>query len=154
MEVFFAQIAQAVAPIESFTATSIMGWGGFVFGLGAFGILIWDRVTGRTRSIVGLENKIDKLTEKFDDFEVTQGVMDKHLKTLSDSVRDLTFEWKGVEGANGARAVIRQHGAQLRSLEDWRNREDFIAERERELGRGQRRRARDRLDDAGEGAET
>jgi hypothetical protein len=105
--------SEVVAPIESLTATSIMGWGGFVFGLIACAILVWEKITGRTKSIVGVENKLDHLCGQIEDMEGKLEVVDG----LADSVRELTQEWRGVSGDNGYRSMIKDDHRRIDAIE-------------------------------------
>lgn len=130
----------AVAPITSVTPTSIFGWGGFVFGLGAFVILLWDRITGRTRNIATVESKIDGLCDQIDDLEGRLSIVDG----LSESVRELTQEWRGVEGDNGYRSIIRKNSERIEAIERRNYKIDAVREEELRRGGGQQRRHMDR----------
>ncbi len=147
MSVFNFIFAQAVVPLESGTATSLMGWAAFVFGLGTFGILVWDRVIGKGKSLAGVSGKIDRLGEQMEDVENTQKVMDGHLETLSNDVRTLTQEWKGFDGTNGARNVLREHTKQIALILERNTKLDAVREIERERAGGQHRRLMDRVMD-------
>lgn len=130
----------AVAPIESVTANSIMGWGAFLFGLVACTTLLWDRITNRGKGLANLTGKIDTLCSKMDDFEHTQGIMDTRIDTLSADVRDLVFELKGTDGTNGMRSTVRRHTEQLADIERRNLVIDEIEKREREQYHGPERR--------------
>jgi hypothetical protein len=104
---------QVVAPIQSVTPESLFGWGGFVFGLGAFVILIWDRITGRTKNIVNVENKIDGLCDQVADMEGELKVVDG----LATTVRELVFEWRGIDGENGYKSIIRENSRRIFEIE-------------------------------------
>lgn len=113
---------------ETITPSSWFGWGGFVFGLIATAILLWDRITGRGKSIANLDNKIDTLCRQTDEMEGRLTVVDG----LTRSVQELVFEWRGIDGNNGYKSIIRDHEKRLDAIED-RNREiDAIAKHERE----------------------
>lgn len=151
--------AQVVAPIESGTATNVMGWGGFVFGLVACGILLWDRVAGKGRSLAGIENSIRGISEDCGELKSAQRIMDGLLLSLTGDVRELKFEIKGVDGQNGMKALLRQHSSEIESIHVRNRKADILAAiYERELknyGGPERReavrRARDLIDDAPEG---
>lgn len=143
MFVLLALFAQVVAPIESGTATSIMGWGGFVLGLGAFGILLWDRITGRGRSLAAIDGKIDRLSEQVGELGGTQKIMDGHLASLSTAVGQLTYEVKGVDGLNGLKGKVRDLGEDVQSIQVRNAKMDVLAgmyERERRGYEGPERR--------------
>lgn len=85
-------------------------WGamaGLIFGGGSFVILLWDRLVGKGRSVQKLEGKIDDLCDDFSDFKETAKVMDAHLDSLSTNVQALTHEWRGVDGKNGWKSIVR-----------------------------------------------
>lgn len=151
--------AQVVAPIESGTATSIMGWGGFVLGLGAFAILLWDRVKGKGRSLAGIENSIKGISEDCSELKSAQKIMDGLLLSLTGDVRELKFEIKGVDGQNGMKALLREHSSEIEAIHVRNRKADILAaiyERELKNYQGPERResirrARDLIDDKPEG---
>lgn len=143
---------ETVAPIESVTASSLMGWAAFVFGLGTFAILVWDRVVGKGKSLATIDGKIDNLCEKVEEVQQTQTIMDGHLDTLSREVQSLTSEWRGFDGNNGARSVIRKHTEQIAQIVKRNERLDAIREEDIRRSGGQSRRAMDREMDEGEGS--
>ena len=128
-----------VAPVTSLTASSIMGWGGFIFGLIACVILIWDRVVERGRTNANLEGKIDGLCERVEDFGVTQGIMDEKLESLSQDVRDLRLAWRGENGKNGAKNQLKDHDQRLDAIERRHHVQDEIAKHESQYPGPERR---------------
>lgn len=130
----------AVAPIQSITATSVMGWGGFCFSLIACGVLVWDRVVGKGRAVATLDNKIDGLCAQLEDMEGKLTVVDG----LAQSVRDLVFEWRGLDGRNGYKSIIRENQKRLAAIERRNDRLDAIREEDERRSGGQRRRLIDR----------
>lgn len=123
---------EVLAPIASVTPTSLFGWAAFVCGTGAFTILLWDRITNRGKSLSTLQNSINNLCEKIDGLETTQSVMDTHLSSLSDAVRGLTYEWRGVDGSNGAKNTLKDHEKRLGLIEKRHGGIDAVAEHERQ----------------------
>lgn len=131
---------EIVAPIESVTATSIMGWGGFFFGFVACAILIWDRVIGKGKSLQSIDGKIDHLCEQIEDMESRLEVVDG----LSESVRELTQEWRGVSGDNGYRSIIRRHDQEILGIQRRNDRIDAVRDEDLRRSHGQQRRTMDR----------
>jgi hypothetical protein len=129
-----------VVPITSVTATSIMGWGGFVFGFIACAILVWKEVIGKGRSLATIDGKIEHLCKQVDDMEGRLGVVDG----LADSVRELTQEWRGVTGDNGYRSIIRENSRRIGAIERRNDKIDAVREEELRRGGGQQRRHMDR----------
>lgn len=132
--------AQAVAPIQSVTPESWFGWGGFIFGLIACGILVWEKITGRTKSITNVENKLDQLCSQVDDLEGKLEVVDG----LADSVRELTQEWRGVSGDNGYKSIIKRHDLELLAIQRRNDRLDAVREEDERRSGGLHRRKIDR----------
>lgn len=128
-------------------------WGAYaalVFSSITCGLLVYDRITGKGKSIQTIDDKIERLCEQVQDFEETQKVMDGHLSSLSKNVGSLTQEWQGVDGKNGWKSVIRQMQRELTEVVRWKERKDAIAEYEKEQLRRTGRspeRVRDRLED-------
>lgn len=81
------------------------------------------------------------------DLKTTQGIMDQHLDSLSQNLRDLVREWRGADGSNGGKSQLRDHEIRLRLIEDRHVGEDAVTRIEREQGQGERRRLRDKLID-------
>jgi hypothetical protein len=88
-------------------APSWGAWAGLVFGGGSFLILIFDRIVGRGKSLQGLDNKISDLCDRMEDVEETLKIMDSHQESLSTNVQALTHEWRGVDGKNGWKSIVR-----------------------------------------------
>lgn len=131
------QVRDIVPSIETGTATSVMGWGGFVFGLIACLILVWDRVIGKGRAI----EKMDKLIEKIEDVEARLEVVDG----LAASVRELIQEWRGAPGSdNGYRRDIRENTRAIAEIVRRNDRLDAIREEDERRSGGQHRRLMDR----------
>jgi hypothetical protein len=129
-----------VAPITSITATSLMGWGAFIISLLTFGIVTWDRVVNRGKSLQAIDGKIDHLCEQIDDMEGNLEVVDG----LAESVRELTQEWRGVAGDNGYRSIIRENSQRLTAIEKRNDKIDAVREEEMRRGGGHQRRHMDR----------
>lgn len=141
-------VPETVAPVTSVTPTSLFGWGGFVFGLVACGTLLYDRVFGKGKTAKSLDDKIERLCEAVERIETAQGNLDTDVREVSQAVRDFLIEWKGLEGTNGWRSVIRQNSKDIKKILDRNLRIDAVRQRDREEGGGQRRRAMDQvLDD-------
>lgn len=116
--------AQAIAPIQSVTPDSLFGWGGFVFGLIACGILVWDKISGRAKNIASIDRKIDGLCDKVEDLEGGLEVVDG----LTRSVNELIFEWRGVDGSNGYKSIVKDIRERLRLIEKRNDKLDAIRE--------------------------
>jgi hypothetical protein len=67
-------------------------------------------------------------------------VMDEHLNSLSEAVRDLRIAWKGEDGNNGAKSKLRDHEQRLVEIERRNYFIDETARREREKYQGPERR--------------
>ena len=140
---------QAVVAGKQVAPQTWGAWAGLIFGGGSFLILIFDRIVGRGKSLQGLDSKIERLCEEVNDFKETQTVMDGHLSTLSASVRSLTQEWKGDDGTNGYKSLVRQLLLDVKQIMDRNTRIDAIADYERQQMRKSGRtpeRARDHLE--------
>jgi hypothetical protein len=131
---------EVIAPVESVFPTSIGGWVGLVAGTTALALLIVDRLTARGKNLATIDRKIDGLCDQVEDIENTQKVMDGHLDTLSQEVRDLRYEWQGRDGNNGGRQRIREHETRIRAIEDRNIKIDAVTARERESYGGPERR--------------
>lgn len=90
--------------------------------------------------------KLDGIKEDFGEIKDTVGVMDAHLDSLSRSLRDLLYEWRGVDGNNGGKSQLRDHETRIRLIEKRHDGEDAITRIEREQS-SERRRLRDRVID-------
>jgi chromosome segregation ATPase len=101
-----------------------MGWGGFVFG----------------RSLATIDGKLDRICEQYDEHEDTLKVIDSHLDTLSQDVRDLKKAWRGEDGTNGAKSLLTNHELRIREIEKRNYFIDETARREREKYQGPERR--------------
>lgn len=118
---------EVIAPVSSITPTSLFGWGGFVFGLVACGVLLWDRIVGRGRTNANLETAVRALGDDLKDMVETQKVMDSHLDSLSTGVRDLTHEVKGVDGLNGIKGLVKQHDVEIKAIHKRNQQMDILA---------------------------
>lgn len=132
-------ILQEIPPIESLTATSIMGWGGFLFGFIACVILIWDRVIGRGKSLADVDNKLDKMCKQIEDMAGELVVVDG----LGKSVAELVYEWRGVDGNNGYKSIIRDNQRRIGQIEKRNDRLDAVREEDERRSGGLHRRAID-----------
>lgn len=129
-----------IAPIQSITASSVMGWGAFIVSAGTFGMLVWQKITQRGRSLATIDDKIEQLCEKVEDMEGRLEVVDG----LSQSVRELTQEWRGVAGDNGYRSIIRQHSNDIAAIIRRNDKIDAVREEDERRSGGQHRRKMDR----------
>lgn len=120
-----------------------MGWGGFLFSLIACGVLVWDRIAGKGKATADLKSDIRELCGKIEDMEGRLEVVDG----LTVSVRELVFEWRGVDGKNGYKSIIRSNESRITDIEKRNYIIDAVKnardEDERRSG-GQHRRAMDR----------
>lgn len=90
-----------------------MGWGGFLFSLIACGVLVWDRVAGKGKATADIQNDIKDLCGKIEDMEGRLEVVDG----LTTSVRELVFEWRGVDGNNGYKSIIKHDHLRIDAIE-------------------------------------
>lgn len=135
-----------VAPIQSVTASSIMGWGGFIFSLIACATLVWDRVVGKGKSVANLDNKIEGLCDQMNEMEGKLTVVDG----LTTSVRELVYEWRGVDGNNGYKSIIRENQRRISAIERRNDKIDAVRESDERRSGGQHRRHMDRALDPSE----
>jgi hypothetical protein len=91
--------------------------------------------------------KLETIREDVLELKTTQGIMDQHLDSLSQNLRDLVREWRGADGTNGGKSQLRDHEIRLRVIENRHIGEDAVTLIEREQGQGERRRLRDKLID-------
>ena len=91
--------------------------------------------------------KLEDIREDFGEFKDTVGIMDTHLASLSQGLRELIVEWRGADGTNGGRSRIRNLEKWKETVEARHIAEDAVTRIEREQGHGKRRRLRDRLID-------
>lgn len=117
-----------------------MGWGGFLFGLIACSILVWEKVIGKGKSLANIDNKIDDLHEKFADVEARLDVVDG----LTRSVSELVFEWRGIDGTNGYKSIIKRHDKELIEITRRNDKLDAVREEDERRSGGQHRRLMDR----------
>lgn len=92
---------------------SLLAVVGFLIGVATFGIVIWDRVISRGKSLQKIDGKIDDLCEQVNDLEGKLTVVDG----LSESVRDLLIEWQGKLGNNGYKSIIKENSRRLGEIE-------------------------------------
>lgn len=118
-----------------------MGWGGFLFSLIACGVLVWDRLLGKGRAAAGLNGKIDNLCEKIEDMEGRLEVVDG----LSRSVTELLFEWRGVDGNNGYKSIIRDNRNRIEKIEKRNDAIDAVRKEDERRSGGLHRREIDRV---------
>jgi hypothetical protein len=130
-----------VAPIESLTATSVMGWGAFIFGFVACVVLVWDRILGKGKALAVIDGKLDRLSNQVEEVEGRLSVVDG----LAESVRELTQEWRGTPGSdNGWRSIVREHDREITAIKKRNYGLDAVREEDERRSGGQHRR---RMDD-------
>jgi hypothetical protein len=88
----FLQQSPPIAPV------SLSGWVSLVISLSIFVLLLFDRVTGRGRSLARVDAKLDRLCEDMTEAKATSKVMDAHLDTISDSTGRMAYELKILNG--------------------------------------------------------
>lgn len=132
---------EVVAPIQSVTATSVMGWGGFLFSLIACSVLVWKEITGRGKSLAVIDGKIEHLSEQMEEMDGKLAVVDG----LSESVRELAQEWRGVPGSgNGYRSIINKNTDRINAIEKRNQGIDAVRDEDFRRSHGQQRRHMDR----------
>lgn len=70
--------------------------------------------------------KLDGIRVDFGELNTTVGIMDTHLDSLSQTLRDLVVEWRGVDGTNGGKSQLRDHELRIREIEKRHYGEDAI----------------------------
>jgi hypothetical protein len=110
-------------------------WGalsGLVLPLLTLGFLVFDRVFGRGRSVQKMESKLEELCADVKELQETNGIMDAHIASLSTNVLALTHEWRGVDGQNGWKSIVRILRQEVTMINDRNSRIDAVREYERE----------------------
>lgn len=127
--------------VDSIWPTSIGGWVGLVTGTSALVVLVVDRLTARGRSLATIDRKIDGLCTQITDMEGELKVVDG----LTESVRELTQEWRGVPGSdNGYRSIIRDNKRRIDAIERRNYGLDEVRKEDERRSGGQHRRQMDR----------
>lgn len=143
------------AHVESFWPTSVIGWLTAATLAVAVGKTAYDWLTGRRKSLASVQASITKLDGevtqmnsnlcgKLEDVENTQGVMDKTLERVSKDVGDLVYEWRGIDGSNGYKSIIRRHDSELIDIRRRNDRIDAVRDEDLRRSGGQQRRHIDR----------
>ena len=125
---------------ETLWPTSVGGWVGLLAGSTALGLLVVDRLTARGKSLAKLDTKIDTLCDRIDDMDGRLKVVDG----LAETVGELVFEWRGVDGNNGYKSIIREHDRRLDEIQQRNLRIDAIREEDDRRSGGKHRRMMDR----------
>jgi hypothetical protein len=143
------------AHVESFWPTSVIGWLTAATLAAAAGKTLYDWLTGRRKSLVAMTSSITQLDSevkqmnenlcgKLEEVENTQSVMDGNLKRISKDVGDLVYEWRGLDGTNGYKSIIRRHDSELIDIRRRNDRIDAVREEDLRRSGGQQRRHLDR----------
>jgi hypothetical protein len=127
--------------VESFWPTSVIGWLTFATLATAVGKTGYDWFTGRRKSIVALDKKMDDVCGKIEDMEGKLIVVDG----LSRSVGELVFEWRGVDGTNGYKSIIKRHDREILAIQRRNVGIDAVREEDERRSGGQHRRHMDRV---------
>ena len=113
------------------------GWGTLAGVIITATFLIYDRLVGKGKAESKVAEKIDNLCRQIDDMEGKLVVVDG----LTETVRELVFEWRGVGGTNGYKSLIREIDETVQAIQKRNDRIDAIHEEdERRSGGLQRRR--------------
>lgn len=136
----FLQDRDLLAPITSGTATSVMGWGGFLFGLIACVILLWDRVVGRGKAEQKVSASLQGLCEQVEALEAQLVIVNG----LTKSVGELVYEWRGFDGSNGYKSIIKEHDRLIIEIQRRNDRLDAVRDEDERRSGGQQRRQIDR----------
>lgn len=133
--------------VESFWPTSSIGWLTFVTLATAVGKTGYDWITGRRKSLTALQEstketgrKVEQLCEKVEEMEGQLLAVDG----LSESVRGLTQEFRGENGQNGWRSIIKDNSKRLTEIEKRHDRLEWLREQDEKRSGGQHRRLADR----------
>lgn len=126
--------------VDSFWPTSVIGWLTFATLATAVGKTAYDWVTGRRKTLTTLNQKIDGVSASIEDMEGKLHVVDG----LTTTVRELVYEWRGLDGKNGYKSIIRENARQIAEINRRHDRLDAIREEDERRSGGQRRRAIDR----------
>lgn len=87
-----------------------------------------------------IDGKLDTLCADVEELDSRLDVVDG----LADSVRELTQEWRGVDGTNGYKSIIRRHDSELIEIRRRNDRLDAVREEDERRSGGQHRRKMDR----------
>jgi hypothetical protein len=90
---------------------------GLIAGSTALTLLIVDRLTARGKSLAKLDNKIDGLCDRIDDMDGRLTAVDGLAKTVG----ELVYEWRGVDGENGYKSIIRNDHRRIDAIEKRNN---------------------------------
>jgi hypothetical protein len=117
--------------VESFWPSSVIGWlttGTLAITVAKTGFDWWTgkrkSLTALQGSIHGVEVKMEKVCEKIDDMEGRFEVVDG----LSHSISELVYEWRGIDGTNGYKSIIKRHDQELIEVRRRNDRIDAVTE--------------------------
>lgn len=113
-------------PLVSSGAPTVPAVLGLLFGAVSCGLLVLDRFTGRGRHDQRIEGKVDALTEEVAEIKQAQGIADKHVHALGKNVEKLVQEWRGVDGTNGYRSILRGLVPRVEAIEIRNTRIDAV----------------------------
>lgn len=136
---------QPLAPITSVTPSSIFAWGGFIFGLIAVLVLIYDRMTGRGRSLVSIDSSINGLCTSVDQLKAAQSVEQEEVEEVVQSLRDFLIEWRGLDGTNGFKALIRANTKMIEEIISRNTKIDAVRAHDQKMSGGKHRRVMDKV---------
>jgi hypothetical protein len=110
-------------------------------GLSALSLLIFDRLSARGKNLATIDGKIDGLCEQVEAMESDLKVVDG----LTATVRELTQEWRGIDGQNGYRAIIKESAHRIAEIEKRNWEIDAVRREDDRRSGGQHRREIDRV---------
>jgi hypothetical protein len=117
--------------VESFWPTSVIGWLTFATLATAVGKTAYDWFTGRRKSLTSMQGSIGAVDRKVDSLCGQIADMEGDLKVvdgLSRSVGELLYEWRGVDGSNGYKSIIKRHDHELIEIRRRNDKIDAVRE--------------------------
>jgi hypothetical protein len=133
--------------VESFWPTSAIGFLTTAVLATTIGKTAYDWLTGRRKSlsvlqgsVSAVDRKVEGLCEQIADMEGELKVVDG----LSKSVGDLLYEWRGVDGSNGYKSIIKRHDREIIDIRRRNDRIDAVREEDERRSGGKQRRHMDR----------
>lgn len=125
--------------LQTFWPTSAIGYLTAATLATTVGKSAYDWITGRRKSLAVLDRKIDGLCDTIENMEGKLEVVDG----LTESVRELVYEWRGLDGTNGYKSIIRENQRRIGQIERRNDRIDAVREEDERRSGGQHRRAMD-----------
>jgi len=126
-------VPEVVPHVESFWPTSVVGWLGGVTGLVSLSILVHDRLTGRGKNLQSIADDLEDLDERVTDIENTDKIIDQTLQSIWGLLREIDYELRGVDKANGIKAAVRGLRTEIEKIHERNRQMDLLAARFKEM---------------------